>query len=306
MPNWTTHLGGAYIVARPWGKRDLRFFLLGSILPDFIARIEALNLDMFDVNLFHNYSMGAFHTPFMSLLISLIIAQFSNNAKKTCLLIFAGSLFHFFMDMLETKVSHFGTYLLYPFSYRNFQLNVFPRIGPWVYLSWAVCLCILLYAVWEKKQNITVFKPCAYWPVVIGLTVVVLVLPYATNSSFEAHNAGFIQFIKHPNKFEGQKISLHVSQVVSEDPATIKEHRREFPIILGQNIKLKKGEWISLEGVYKKGKIYIDRIQGELGVTTKSLLSLPALLLFPIVWWDWRSLRNRNLGKNRYHKDLPL
>ena len=50
-------------MARPWGKRDLRFFLLGALLPDFFARLESLALDLLQVNLFADYAMGGFSHP---------------------------------------------------------------------------------------------------------------------------------------------------------------------------------------------------------------------------------------------------
>jgi len=287
MPDWTTHLGGAYLAARPWGKRDLRFFLLGALLPDFFARLESLALDLLQVNFFADYAIGAFHTPLLIFLLSALLALFSSQPKRCCRLIFSGGLFHLFLDMLESKVAHFGEYLLFPFSYRLFQFNLLPPTGTWLYVIWGFSLLILLYAAWEKKENILCLRPKASWPKVLGLLTLILLIPWLTSPIFEAHNAGYGQFLEDPAAFEGQQVSLYVSQVVSEDPLTVAELSRRFPLVTSR--RFKKGEWISLEGIYRQGKIYPRRIQRELGVAAKSLLSLPALLLFPLLWWDWRS-----------------
>ncbi len=287
MPNWTAHVGGAYLIARPWGKNNLRFFLLGAVLPDLLARIETLVFYYLKADFFRSYPLEAFHTPLGTLLLSLLIALFTDKPKKICGLLFAGGMSHFFMDMLENKMANLGAYLFFPFSYRAFQFNLFPQIGPWLYMSWTAFCFILLYAVWEKKRNLIQLRFNTPWKRFFCSLAAVLILPYITAPGFNAHDQT-LQLIENPAAFEGKTVGFHISEVVNEEPLVISERFHEFSVVTEQ--KFKTGEWISIEGVYKNGKIYPSRIQRELGVTIKSLLSLPALILFPFLWWDWRKL----------------
>ncbi|MBI5787943.1 MAG: metal-dependent hydrolase [Candidatus Schekmanbacteria bacterium] len=290
MPDWTIHVGGAYILGRPWWKENLRFFLLGAILPDIFARIEAVLNDLFHADVFSHYSMESFHTPLMIFFVCILIALFTSQPKISCGLLFGGSMLHFFMDMLEKKVAGFGTPMLFPFSYTPFQIGLVHLYGPWLYLGWIFSLFILLYAVWEGKQQDIILQPAAkktLWAFL--LLSMILIVPYFTHTLFEEHNVGFSQFYKNPSAFEGKTVGIHSAEVINENPMIIHEQFKDFTLVTDQHFK--KGTWVSLEGVYRDGRIYPGYIQKEQGIVSKSLLSLPALLLFPFLWWDWRKLR---------------
>ncbi len=293
MPDWITHLGSSYLVYRPISRKDLRLALLGGILPDFFSRVTTILDDVFHLPLPRHYQFEAFHTPFVLLLMVILISLFSTHFFRCFGLIFAGSILHIALDMTQLKFAGYGQLLLYPFSYTTYQFNLINYNGWGYYLMVAAFFVLLLSYVNKPKMNPVTFKRQRIgWA--IPLLGLILLLPYVTWEQYWQHNVAYAVFRDYPERFEDQQVALHYSQVVSTKPLIIEEGENRFEVITDQEFQL--DDWISVKGKYRQGKLYQPQIRRELG-RMKIWISLPGLLLLPFLWFDfpawWAAFRQR-------------
>ncbi len=281
MPDWITHLGGGYLLYRPISRKDIRLFLLGAILPDFFSRGTSILEDVFHLGWISNYPLEAFHTPFMLLLVAVFVALLNTNFIRCLALVFGGSLLHLVFDMNDTKLDGFGQLLLYPFSYKTYQLNLVNYQG-WGYYLVVIGLFILLIShVPELRVNPSTFRLQRIgWA--IPLLALILIMPYATWQQFWRHNVGYIVFRHYPERFENKEVVVHFSRVISDKPLIVEEYKRHFEIVTDRQFQAE--DWISVRGMYRQGKIYPQRIKLESG-REKIWISLIGLLLFPFLWF---------------------
>jgi hypothetical protein len=281
MPDWITHLGGGYLLYRPISRKDIRLFLLGAILPDFFSRGTSILEDVFHLVWPRYYQLEAFHTPLMLFLVAVFVALFNTNFLRCLGLVFSGSLLHLVLDMNDTKLAGFGQLLLYPFSYKTYQLNLVNYQG-WGYYLVVICLFILLIShVPELRINSSTFRLQRIgWA--IPMLALILILPYATWQQFWRHNVGYIVFRHYPDRFENQEVAIIFSRVISDKPLVVEEYNRNFELVTDRQFQTE--DWISVRGMYRQGKIYPERIKLESG-REKIWLSLIGLLLFPFLWF---------------------
>lgn len=282
MPDWITHLGGSYLLYRPISRKDIRLFLLGAILPDFFSRVVSILEDVLHLGWPRHYQLEVFHTPLMLLLVAVVVALFNTNFLRCLGLVFGGGLLHLLLDMNDTKLAGFGQLLLYPFSYKTYQLNLVEYQG-WGYHLVVIGLFILLIShIPETRSNPSAFRLQRIgWAVPI--LALILILPYATWQQFWQHNVGYIVFRHYPERFENKEVAIHFSRVISSKPLIVEEYERRFELVTDRQFQA--DDWISVRGIYRKGKIYPQRIKLESG-TEKLWISLVGLLLFPFLWFD--------------------
>lgn len=301
MPDWTIHLGAASLLSRGLDRHRPWLILLGGVLPDFISRLNAVLGDALTLNWFYNYSLGCFHTPFMLILVSLWIAilipaQTTGETGSNFAYIYVSSLLHIFIDMLEVKIPGFGEYLLFPLSAKTFQLNWLSTHSSWYFVFYAFMLVALVSWLRDliKFRTVSLLPGWKVWLlhwrqqsrsrkiVWLFLTVSIAIMPFYAHDYFIRHNAGYIQFRYSPEDWEGKKVGLNVSKVVS--PNILEEYPFQFKIATDQSITV--GEWVSVYGTYRNQQIEVIELEREFGARYKICLSLVGLLLviLGLVW----------------------
>ena len=114
MPDLMSHLLIGLILAELLGVRKKSLVALGAISPDVLSHLDIIYTYS---DLPRIFNFNSFHTPFMSLLISLLISAFFIYPKyKTVLLFNLGSMSEYLSDLL---VKHF-----FPFSLHNYSLSL--------------------------------------------------------------------------------------------------------------------------------------------------------------------------------------
>jgi hypothetical protein len=300
MPDWIAHLGGGYLLYRPISRKDMRLVLLGAILLDIISRISSVLVDIFDVPLPRYYQLEAFHTPFMLVLMALFISLFNTKFWRCFGLILAGGILHILLDMGDTKLNGFGQLLLYPFSYKTYQLNWVKYYGGGYYIVVVILLVILISGLRKPPLNSAFFRRQRIG-FAIPLLIFILAMPYLTWQQFWRNNVGYIVFHDYPERFEGQEVAIHFSEVVSAEPLIIKEDKLRFEVLTDQ--KFQVGDWISVRGIYSRGKIHPLKIKLESGIK-KFWISLIGLILFPFIWFGAPS-QWPVFGRNQSHELKP-
>jgi hypothetical protein len=276
MPDWVIHIGASYLLCRSIDKEDVSLALIGAVLPDLISRFEVVLIDIFHLYIFDDYSFSSFHTPFMLAFLCTAIALFTVRVKRSFAVLFGFSMLHLFLDMLEVKVPAFGAFLFFPFYIRPFSFNLFEFKGIGYLLTYSLFLLILLTAL-KKRRRI----PKIRWTIknlkwALPIILFTLTFPFKAALIFRDNNAGDIHFLINPQNWDGKKVNLHVSRVISSDPVVVEENKHQFEIVTDR--KFREGDWVSVYGTYNKGKITPEIIIREMGTYQKSFLSGMGLL----------------------------
>ncbi len=287
MPDWVIHLGTAYAVYRPFTKKDLRWIFLGAILPDVFSRVDSVLMDVFNTEWHKHYTLGVFHTPFVMCLMALVIALFTDKVIRTWLLVFGASLFHIFMDTCETKMPGYGQLLLYPLSYKTYNLNLFRNGSAIYYILLTVSFGLIIWHIRESRVTESCIRFKRITPARLFLAgtlmTVICSVPYFAWQSFIDRNVGYELFFHHPERFENREITLHFTEVVAVEPVKIKE--RKYVVELVGTNGLKVGDWVSVRGIYRKGKIFPEEVRAEGGLH-KIWFSLLGLVMLPFLWLE--------------------
>ena len=130
MPDWLSHILIGLIFAELFNIDKKGLVLLGSLLPDFLVKINLLPL-FFHVNENLIFVTRLYHSPVMGLIIPAVIAPlFRYHWKKTYLFVMLGFMLHLFADSFTKHYS--DGILLYPFSHGFFSFNVFWPEQYWI------------------------------------------------------------------------------------------------------------------------------------------------------------------------------
>lgn len=132
MPDWLSHIIIGLLVAEIFNIDKKGLVVLGSLLPDFVVKINLLGA-FFHVNDSLLFVTRLYHSPVMGLVIPAIIAPlFKYDWKKTYLYIMLGFMLHLFADSFTRH--YYDGILLYPFSNGFFSFNVFWPEQYWIIL----------------------------------------------------------------------------------------------------------------------------------------------------------------------------
>ena len=125
MPDLMTHLLAPYTMGRLALKSRQRLALLcaGAVLPDLLSRVPAIVLGQTQVA----WVFSAFHTPVGVLVFCLgAVFAFPREMRRLALgWLLAGSGVHFLLDLLQKTVLAGNYYWFFPFSFKQFQVELF-------------------------------------------------------------------------------------------------------------------------------------------------------------------------------------
>ncbi len=293
MPDWVTHIGLTTTVLKPAvRKNDIPLLALGSILPDLTKIISIQFLDFSNSTpLFKDFVVWyfePFHTPFMAIFSSLILAiLIKGNIKRNFFLIYIPALVHLFLDSFQMHLS-FYPLLLYPFSLKNINIalyhnsNIISLILP--ILSFPLLLYVMIIN--EGHIKFVIRKKI----MLIIVSIIMLTIPFLTRNLFYKNNYNSLDFLNNPKKWDGKYVELGVSYVEKTDGQiiTLNELGRKLKIHIPTDkmFLVKKGSFISIRGKYLKGIIYAEKVLYD-PIKRKKYISLVGLIflifiLFPI------------------------
>ena len=144
MCDWTTHLAVGWLIAKA-GKTSKTPFLIGCILPDLVWGWSYL-LSIFLESRVVDALLRPSHTILGALLLSITASiAFRSSSSPNFFSLFSGSLVHLSLDLLMKAPLGFGIFLLWPFSWRGYALNVISIFDPTpAIVSSALCITIFL------------------------------------------------------------------------------------------------------------------------------------------------------------------
>ncbi|MBW2976269.1 hypothetical protein KY347_02375 [Candidatus Woesearchaeota archaeon] len=121
MPDLMSHLIIGLLLAEVFNIRKKSLIVLGALAPDILSKIPLI---FFYFGTASPVSFVPFHTPFMWLLLSILLAPlFRYDKLKTVLFFNIGSISHFLSDLTMKHFDIVGTRLFFPFSNANYTLN---------------------------------------------------------------------------------------------------------------------------------------------------------------------------------------
>lgn len=276
MPDWVTHIGIGYLFSRRICREDLSLALIGSILPDVISRIEVILFDFLHLFIFKDFSFRCFHTPFMLACLCMAVALLNIRPARTFTILFVFSLLHLFLDIIQVSVPGAGVLLFFPFSYKDYSLNLFNPKDPGYLVFFVFFLSILLWSLFHAPPS-----PSGHWskqrlkwipPILLFL----IIFPFYASHTMFKHNIDSAQFLDNPDLWEGKNVYLHVSRVISSNPVRVEEGGKHFEVIT--TLRIREGEWISLQGIYSKGKIVPNIIVPNMPPLRKAFFSVIGFL----------------------------
>lgn len=129
MPDWIVHVVVAWTLCRvlrfkypQFDTQNTILVMVGALLPDVVKvgiLFDLLGLDWW------NY-VYALHQPFTSFLVAGLASLFFLKRKEAFLFFSLGVLTHYALDLLLIQVGD-GLYLLFPFSWLGFHLDLLPN-----------------------------------------------------------------------------------------------------------------------------------------------------------------------------------
>lgn len=150
MPDLVTHFASAYILKVPdrWARFRIPFYL-GALLPDLLSRPWMI---LYPPASSLVYSL---HTPFMTGIFCLIIAQFfeDNIRSRVRLNLLLGVALHYSLDIFQ-KYLTVGYHWLFPFSWKSFGLGLFwPEDSVRFVPLWIGLILIIEAGLWYRKRR---------------------------------------------------------------------------------------------------------------------------------------------------------
>lgn len=282
MPDWILHMGASSALGKKISFKDLRWLLLGAVLPDAVSRVlyAISDIPLFEKvipeTLFGATSYVAlhtafhfYHTPFVSLFLAIAISLWVAEPKRVFLLIWVSSLFHFFLDLFQKGAIGSGSSLLFPFSLKtiSWQIVWYDSFLPFVFILPSLAWLLYLFFKNSKPQSLFQFKFPFRYPGKLKMFITSVILLFALGFPFlflekgVAENINSTLLCEQPERFEGKEVGLPVSRVTSVDPLVVVEGTSLFKIFPTVNIpELKVGDYISLNGIYSNHSVHANML----------------------------------------------
>lgn len=251
MPNTIAHIGIHAFVTRsifPWA--DLKWIFLGAILSDlpFVLKrgitFLGLDVDILDVRL-----MSVVQASLLfSLVLALVIAQFSNRVVRVFGVLALGVIMHLLLDACQIKWGN-GPRLLLPADWSILNFGLFwPEQLPshLLTLIGAIILVLAFMRPLAGQASDLRLPPLRRWGLVFAGALVYLLGPLLLLDLAERSGAGSVQIIRQAER-SGLSVEL--------DRARFRTHSN------GVDVELYSGRFITLDGIVdelpKSGKISI-------------------------------------------------
>jgi hypothetical protein len=155
MPDWLTHILVVWSLCTILGFRYKEFTsentaiaMLGALLPDTVKIAIPLQfLSGYDLSVL----VATLHTPLGSMLLAAMLCLLFKDKKTIFLFLFLGILTHFALDLLMSYYSG-GIYLIYPFSWTQWQIGLISTVDYKISLL-AVVISVYVYLVARIRNS---------------------------------------------------------------------------------------------------------------------------------------------------------
>ena len=158
MPDLITHVIIGLIFCELLGIRRKSLIILGSILPDIIFKITLICIFIEIPTKEFKWFLVPMHNPAALILLTVLICLFfRSNYQQKFLMICSGWILHLIADLTNKELFMNQMFLLYPFSWKAFELNIlWPNQYFYAFfLSLAVYIIIILV---KHRKSITHLK----------------------------------------------------------------------------------------------------------------------------------------------------
>jgi len=156
LPDWVAHIAVAWTLCRilsfkynEFNAANTMLVITGALIPDFSKLILVFNMFGLDLSEY----LSVIHIPTGSVVLAGMISLLFPKKKQTFLFLGLGILTHYSLDIILEHVSG-GIYLLFPFSWFQWQLEVTNSSDYWITL-FALCIAGLVYLIGKEvdKKN---------------------------------------------------------------------------------------------------------------------------------------------------------
>ena len=267
MADLLSHLLIGYAIAKLFNL-DKKVVILGSFLPD-VSRMITVFPDVFHILFKINLNYESFflfgepfHAPIVAFLLSVVIASFYIDMKKSLAFLNIGILSHLSIDVLQSYVGY-GNLLLLPFSYQEFSLGL-NWINSIVFTFTIIIISSLIFILTRNKkyENLKLNQKTEFKRIVLAIlsiVIVIFIFVYSEGKIIE-NNIHYVQFYHDPSKWIGKNVSFFISEVIDakDDYFVIQEFGKNFTIYSDKKVNI--GEWVSVEGMYDGDKIIANDV----------------------------------------------
>lgn len=292
MPNLTTHIAAAWLLARPIRSIGPWAFLfaLGAVIPDISPGIYVPLLDVFRFGLRDPQSMIWFfqpwHTPFGSLILCAAVSfLFAGRPFAVFGSLAAGTMSHFFLDIFQKHIG-MHTLLLYPFSFVKITPSLFFSDHPVFQVLTLVSLSLIAVFFWKFRKDLQPVRFVASVPRVLCAVVfftIAIVIPFLTRDAFYRNDYHSLQFFRDPPSREGKPLAICTARVTGNNPWKVMELGRSIVFVPPPEIKVAVGNLISFKGPYLDGIVRITDWHIHRGLGVKIAFSLLGLVILAMM-----------------------
>ena len=292
MPNTLAHIGINGLVTRSIIKKsDVLWIYLGCVIPDFpwivrkIIEFTLPSINGYDLQLYVIVQASLF----FSLILSFIFSLFSQNVKKTFLILGIGSLLHLLVDSLQTKWAN-GVHLFAPFSW---EMTNFGFFWPESLGTYFITIVGLAFFIFYWKSNL-ISRPLLEFRRERIITAAILMLTYfllplAFVDSVEQADNHFISTLRSEKTRVGKYVEMDRKKVIfDKNTNTYRINSFDKSLIELKNIEELNSDKISIKGNFiTNDTIYLEDYQENWALFRDgaSYLGLLLILLSWIIYW---------------------
>lgn len=300
MPDWVGHLAIGLAAGKGLRVRNLRWLLLGSVLPD-VNYLLAFALD-FDLLPLGSAAFLLVMFPLCSLLAyacySAAVATATDSPLRAFGLLLLGALTHVGIDSLQ--VGHIEM-LFFPFSLAIQVGSAYPYgTGGYPWIAAGALLVLLLGRLLPQENDIRI-RWRGMWRAVLPLLLLAVVAALSI-SRLEKADVYRINFLRGGDAPPAGTRAVHVSCFVqSSDPLVVKDCGRDITVRWPRPIA--KGELVALWGVYQDDcSVLADKIV-LMHAGTKWLFMVMGVAVLCLYWFRIPFMDDRARRRNALHAD---
>jgi hypothetical protein len=297
LPSLMVHYGTTLLAGWPVRHQSVTTaLLLGATWPD-VPWMALRVLDLWspdELRIPLRLYAQAFHTPLMCLWGGLIFACFMQRPRPQALAFIGAAWFHLVLDAFQTRYGN-GVALLYPFSWRVYDFELFWPDGTIGLILLAMSTAVVLHAFWKGLEPLHLRRPS--WLRVTALTLGYLLMPLATwHAAFDANvfNALFIYF---PSALEGKEVGFERNALVSSKPPRLRTWYDHHLALDQVPDEARPGDVVSLRGTYGEGQLKVRQFHIH-SLDLHSTPSIVAFVMLVLAFWRAQANAPRRLWAN--------